>query len=171
MSSQFLPRRRFLSVAAGAALLATGGRSAARDSLRVLVGSSAGSVPDVVARRIAERLAAIDGRSVLVDNRTGAAGRLAIHELRQSAADGTTLLLAPGAVATMHPAIYAQPGYDARTDLLPVSTAAELALALAVGPAVPASVTSVRAFVEWARSPGAQPSFGSPGYKLTKIRS
>jgi tripartite-type tricarboxylate transporter receptor subunit TctC len=162
MSTQLMPRRRFVAAAAGAALSLTAGRSAARDSLRMLVGSSAGSVPDVVARRIAERLG-IAGRSVLVDNRTGAAGRLAINELRQSAADGTTLLLAPGAVATMYPAIYAQPGYDARADLLPVSTAAELTLALAAGLGVPASVTSVRAFVDWAKSPGAQPSFGSPG--------
>jgi len=157
-----MPRRRFVAAAAGAALSLAAGRSAARSSLRVLVGSSAGSVPDAVARRIAERLAT-GGRSALVDNRVGAAGRLAINELRQSAADGTTLLLAPGAVATMYPAIYAQSGYDARADLLPVSTAAELTLALAVGPGVPASVTSLRTFVDWANSPAAQPSFGSPG--------
>lgn len=162
MSTLLQSRRWFVATAAGTALSLAAGRSAARDSLRVLVGSSAGSVPDVVARRIAGRLAT-GGRSVLVDNRTGAAGRLAINELRQSAADGTTLLLAPGAVATMYPAIYAQPGYDARADLLPVSTAAELTLALAVGPGVPASITSLRAFVDWASSPATQPSFGSPG--------
>jgi tripartite-type tricarboxylate transporter receptor subunit TctC len=162
MSTLLMPRRRFVAAAAGAALSLAAGRSAASDALRVLVGSPAGSVPDVVARRIAERLAG-GGRSVLVDNRAGAAGRLAINELRQSGADGTTLLLAPGAVATMYPAIYAQPGYDARADLLPVSTAAELTLALAAGPGVPSSVTSLRAFVDWARSAGARPSFGSPG--------
>lgn len=162
MPTPFLPRRRFVMAGAGAALCLAAGRSRGRPSLRVLVGSPAGSVPDVVARRIAERLASA-GRGVLVDNRPGAAGRLAINELRQAGPEGATLLLAPGAVATMYPAIYAQPGYDARADLLPVSTAAELTLALGVGPVVPASVTSVRDFVTWMKSPGAQPSFGSPG--------
>lgn len=162
MSRLSIQRRRIVAAAASAALGLAAGRSLAQSPLRVLVGSSPGSVPDVVARRIAERLAA-GGRTVVVDNRTGAAGRLAIQELRQAGTAGTTLLLAPGAVATMYPAIYAQPGYDAGTDLLPVSTAAELALALAVGPAVPASADTLRAFIDWARAPDAQPSFGSPG--------
>jgi len=98
------------------------GRAAVPSPLRILVGSTPGSVPDLVARRIAERLGRED-RVVLVDNRMGAAGRLAINALRSAPADGTTLLLAPGAIATMYPAIYAQPGYDAQADLLPVSTA------------------------------------------------
>lgn len=162
MSTLSLSRRRFLAAGTGAALGLAPGRGSARPSLRLLVGSMAGSVPDVVARRIAERLADA-GRGVLVDNRPGAAGRLAINELRQAGPEGATLLLAPGAVATMYPAIYTQPGYDARADLRPVSTAAELTLAMAIGPAVPASVNSVRDFVAWTRSPGAQASFGSPG--------
>jgi tripartite-type tricarboxylate transporter receptor subunit TctC len=163
MTRACLPRRRIIvATVAAAALSAAAGRSSARSALRILVGSSPGSVPDIVARRIAERLGAA-GRSVVVDNRTGAAGRLAISELRQSPADGTTLLLAPGAVATMYPAIYVQAGYDAQATLLPVSTAAELSLALAVGPAVPDTVTSLAALVDWARAQAAGPGFGSPG--------
>ena len=157
-----VPRRLFVAAAAAWALVPVTGRAAAPSPLRILVGSTPGSVPDLVARRIAERLGRED-RVVLVDNRMGAAGRLAISGLRSAPADGTTLLLAPGAIATMYPAIYAQPGYDAQADLLPVSTAAELRLALAVGAGVPGSVTSLRAFVEWAMAPGSQPSFGSPG--------
>ncbi len=161
-SIPLVARRRLMAATAAAALVAMAGRAAAQSPLRILVGSTPGSVPDLVARRIAERLAR-ENRAVFVENRTGAAGRLAIQGLRGAPADGTTLLLAPGAVATMYPAIYAQPGYDARADLLPVSTAAELGLALAVGNKVPATVTSLSSFVDWARTPGSQPSVGSPG--------
>lgn len=97
-----VPRRLFVAAAAACALVSMTGRAAAPSTLRILVGSTPGSVPDLVARRIAERLGRED-RVVLVDNRMGAAGRLAINGLRSAPADGTILLLAPGAIATMYP--------------------------------------------------------------------
>ncbi len=149
--------------AAAAALWRTPLATAQASTPRILVGSSAGSIPDIVARRYAERLEARTGRPVLVENRVGAAGQVAIATLRSSLPDGNTLLLAPGAVATVYPAIYPRLGYDAAKDLVPMSLAAELHLALGVGPAVPESVKSVAEFVAWARATPEQPTFGSPG--------
>lgn len=163
-----LHRRGLLRALSGtAALLALGATGAARAqpnaTTRILVGSSAGSVPDLVARRVAERMALHSGRTFVVENRTGAAGQIAISALRSAPPDGGTLLLAPGAIATMYPAIYPRLTYDPDRDLQPVSTAAELSLALAVGSAVPDSVHDLRDFVAWARSNASQANFGSPG--------
>lgn len=99
------------------------GRAAAPSTHRILEGSTPGSVPDLVVRRIVERLSRED-RAVLIDNRMGAAGRLAINALRSAPADGTTLLLAPGSIATMYPAVYPQPPARWQTyALLPRSSA------------------------------------------------
>ena len=147
------------------ALLRSGPAQAATlpATLRILCSGPAGSIPDTVARRYAEHLTGRLAANVLVDNRVGAAGQLAIAALRQSAADGTTMLLAQGAVATVYPSLYAKLGYDPAIDLKPVSLAAEATLALAVGPAVPASVATLREFIDWGRRNPSLSNFGSPG--------
>ena len=132
-------------------------------TLRILCSGPAGSIPDIVARRYAERLTGRLAGQVLVDNRAGAAGRIAVQALRQAAPDGATLLLAQGAVATVYPSLYARLDYDPAVDLKPVSVAAEATLALAVGPAVPASVASLREFIAWTARNPALANFGSPG--------
>lgn len=131
--------------------------------LRILAGASPGSIPDVIARRYAEQLAARLGRPVTVENRAGAAGRVAIGALRQAPADGSTLLLAAGAVASIYPYLFRELGYDPNTDLRPLSVAAEATLGLAVGPAVPAAVRDLNGLLSWARAHPAATTFGSPG--------
>lgn len=155
---------------AALALLTTAGLAARRPAFaqaptlqRIIVGFAAGSIPDMVARRYAERLSAAQGRPVIVDNRAGAAGRLAIAALRQAPADGSVWLLAPGAAVTIAPYIFRQPGYDADRDLLPASLAAETSYGIAVGPAVPAAVTDLRGFLDWARANPAQLSLAHTG--------
>ena len=132
-------------------------------TLRILCSGPAGSIPDTVARRYAESLTGRLAANVLVDNRAGAAGQLAIATLRQSAPDGATMLLAQGAIATVYPSLYAKLGYDPAVDLTPVSLAAEATLGLAVGPAVPASVATLRELIAWARRNPGLANFASPG--------
>ena len=120
-------------------------------------------MPDIVARRYAEHLSARYPGGVIVDNRAGAAGRIAVAALKQAAPDGNTWLLAQGAVATVYPHLYDKLAYDPVADLRPVSMAAEALLGLAVGPAVPDSVVTLEQLVDWLRSHPAQASYGSPG--------
>ncbi len=158
-------RRRLIQGLPGLLLpaLTTMGPAAwAQTVTRILLGFRGGTLPDQVARRFAERLSAT-GRVVSLDARFGAEGRAAITELRSAVPDGGTLLLAPGAIATLYPALYRKPGYDERTDLAPVSTVAEMSLGLAAGPSVPASVDSLQAFIQWCRIPGTRVTIGSPG--------
>ncbi|MDO9501156.1 tripartite tricarboxylate transporter substrate-binding protein [Falsiroseomonas sp.] len=131
--------------------------------LRILSGASPGSIPDVIARRYAEQLAARLGRPVVVENRGGAAGRVAVGALRQAPADGSTLLLGAGAVASIYPYLFRELGYDPDADLRPVSVAAEATLGLAVGPAVPATVRGLNELRDWTRANPAVANFGSPG--------
>lgn len=121
--------------------------NAARDgSMRILCSGPAGSIPDLVAHAIGEQLPATLGARAVVDNRPGAEGQLSVGALKNAPADGSTLLLAQGAIATVYLFLYARLGYDAAVDLQPVSLVAETALALAVGPAVPADVATLADF-------------------------
>jgi len=131
--------------------------------LRILCTAPGGTVPDIIARRYAEQLSPRYPGGVIVDNRAGAAGRIAVAALKQAAPDGNTWLLAQGAVATVYPHLYDKLAYDPVADLRPMSMAAEAVLGLAVGPAVPDSVGTLGQLVDWLRSHPAQASYGSPG--------
>lgn len=133
------------------------------DPLRILCSGPAGSIPDLIARAVAEQLPATLGRRALVDNRPGAAGRISVSALKAAPADGSTLLLAQGAIATVYPHLYARLGYDPDADLRPVCLASEMPIGLAVGPSVPAEVVSLAGFIAWLRSHPSQANFGSPG--------
>lgn len=152
------------ALAALAALPFSRHASATRDGpMRLLCSGPAGSIPDLVARAVGEQLSATTGQRSLVDNRPGAAGQLSVMALKAAPADGSTLLLAQGAIATVYPFLYARLGYDPLTDLQPVSLASEMSLALAVGPAVPAEVATLADFLEWLRRHPAAANVGSPG--------
>ena len=137
--------------------------SATLDTLRLLCTGPAGSIPDTVARRSAEQLTGPHAKRVWVDNRPGAAGQIAVSALKAAPADGSTLLLAQGAVATIYPYLYPKLGYDPVLDLKPVSLAGEMTLGLAVGPAVPAAVTTVFELVDWMRRYPQLANVASPG--------
>ncbi|MEO6276870.1 tripartite tricarboxylate transporter substrate-binding protein [Roseateles sp.] len=159
-----LTRRDLLQGLAGAALAAAQPLQAAPDGvLRLLCSGPAGSIPDIVARALSEPLALALGRRVIVDNRPGAAGQLSVGALKAAPADGSTLLVAQGAIATVYPALYTHLAYDPDVDLKPVSLASEMPLALAVGPAVPSAVATLADFIAWLRGHPAAANIGSPG--------
>lgn len=131
----------------------------------LLVGGAPGSVPDIMVRPIAERLSAALGQPVVVDNRPGAAGSIAMSALVQSAADGHTVALATMSQAVFNAYLFAKLPYDPLRDLEPVSPLVTGAMALAAHPSFPAN--SLGEFVALAKSqPGkyfvAIPQSGSP---------
>jgi tripartite-type tricarboxylate transporter receptor subunit TctC len=162
-------RRRFLRAGAGGlgalATLSFGQLAGAArgDPMRILCSGPAGSIPDLVARAVADQLMITAAQRAVVDNRPGAAGQLSVGALKSAVADGSTLLLAQGAIATVYPYLYAKLAYDPAVDLQPVSLASEMPLALAVGPAVPTEVTTLAGFMIWLRNHPAQANIGSPG--------
>ena len=136
---------------------------AAGTALHLLCSGPPGSIPDTMARRLGEQLGLSAGQRVIVDNRAGAAGQLAVAALKSGPLDGSVLLLAQGAIASLYPVLYPKLAYDPVADLAPVSLAGEMTLALAVGPAVPPQVVSLADLLAWLRSHPAQANIGSPG--------
>jgi tripartite-type tricarboxylate transporter receptor subunit TctC len=133
------------------------------EQLHMLCSGPPGSIPDIVARRVAEQVSTRYAQRISVENRPGAAGQIAVAALKSAPADGSTILLAQGAVATAYPYLYAKLAYDPVLDLQPVSTAGEMTLALAIGPAVPESVRNLADFIEWMRRNPKLANVASPG--------
>jgi tripartite-type tricarboxylate transporter receptor subunit TctC len=162
-------RRRFLragvgGLAAWAALPFSQHAGAARgDPMHILCSGPPGSIPDLVARAVADQLFVTRGQRAVVDNRPGAAGQISVGALKAAAADGSTLLLAQGAIATVYPYLYAKLAYDPAVDLKPITLASEMLLGLAVGPAVPTEVNTLGDFMAWMRKHPAKANIGSPG--------
>ncbi len=140
--------------------LAANGQSLDRPA-RIIVPLAAGSTSDLVARLIAESIYAATGRSIIVENKPGASGRVAIASLKQATPDGTTLLMAPIALPVLIPLTAKNVDYDPAVDLVPVAQVAEYAIALAVRSDHPAR--TMREYVAWARANPARASLGSPG--------
>ena len=130
--------------------------------LTMLVGFPAGGAPDVVARAVSAGVRN-HGYQAIVENKAGAGGRLATDLLLGAPADGSTVMLVPGGNLTLYPHIYTKLRYDGLKDFAPLATACEFQFALAVGPAVPASVKTLSDFVAWAKANPGRAQFGSPG--------
>jgi tripartite-type tricarboxylate transporter receptor subunit TctC len=131
--------------------------------VKILCGFPPGGTTDMVSRRVADKLRANGyAKVVLVENRAGVGGRLAVEELRRQPADGTAMLLTPASMVTLYPHIYTRLSYR-HDDVTPVCTACNLEFGFGVGPAVPDSVKTLPAFLDWARANPAKANYGSPG--------
>ena len=119
----------------------------------LLVGGAPGSPPDAMARPVAHKLAEALGRPVVVDNKAGAAGSLAIAALVNSAPDGHTLALATMSQAVFNKYLFAKLAYDPVRDLEPVAPLVTGAMMLAAHPSFGAR--SLATSSPW---PGASPA-------------
>jgi tripartite-type tricarboxylate transporter receptor subunit TctC len=148
------------AVAVGAPSLADA-QSRAKQPLRIIVPIPTGGQSDVVARLVAEALRERLGQPVVVENRPGASGRIAVDALRSAAADGATLLFAPIAVPVLVPLVFKDVSYDPQKDFAPVSQVATYGFAFAVAADHPAQ--TLPEFVAWAKANSARATFGTPG--------
>ncbi|MES2957540.1 MAG: Bug family tripartite tricarboxylate transporter substrate binding protein [Pseudomonadota bacterium] len=156
-----IDRRQF--TLASAALVAVGStRAQALDTARVLCGFPPGGTTDAVSRRVADKLRGTLAKTMLVDNKPGAGGRLAVEELKRSPNDGSVLLLTPAAMITLYPHLYTKLAYGIE-DVTPVCTACQIGFGFGVGPAVPESVKTLKDFLAWAKANPTAANYGSPG--------
>ncbi|HJQ56452.1 MAG TPA: tripartite tricarboxylate transporter substrate-binding protein [Vineibacter sp.] len=133
------------------------------DELKILVGFPPGGTADVAARQLADKLAPSFARSAIVDNRPGAAGRIAIETLKTARPDGRTLLLTPASTVTIYPTVYKRLSYNPETDVEPVSLACTFVHGFAVGPMVPEAVKTLADFAAWAKANPDKANCGNPG--------
>jgi tripartite-type tricarboxylate transporter receptor subunit TctC len=159
-------RRHLLLAAASAALaaLAVPLTAAAQDKpvIRILVGLPPGGGTDAIARVVADRLPALLGQPVIIENRIGAGGRLAADELMRARPDGLTYMIAPNATPTFQTLVFGpQLKWDLWRDFTPVASLASYPLGMAVG--LHTGAGDVRQFIAWVKDHPAQASFGTPG--------
>ena len=100
---------------------------------KIIVGFPAGGSFDAIARLIADKAKNELNRPVVVDNKVGAGGRIAVDALKSSPADGSVVMLGPDALTALYPFTFKKLGYDPKKDLVPIGTVAEFAFSFAVG--------------------------------------
>ncbi len=111
-----------------------------------------GSGPDIRARQLGQKLAEQWGQPVVVENRAGAGGRLAMEQVARGAPDGYTLVMAGQSAVTIAPHLE-KLRYDPLKDFTPVSRTGKGAIVLVVNADLP--VRSVAELVDYAnRNPG-----------------
>ena len=128
--------------------------------VRIIFPFTAGGSGDALARHIAEHLRNALNQPVIVENRTGAQGRLGVQAVKTAAPDGKTLLLTPIAPMSVYQHVYKDLQYDPVADFEPVSQVATFDFALAVGPQVPAK--SLKELVAWVKSNPDKGNYGTP---------
>ena len=160
-----MQRRNLLLTAAALSLPAVHSRAqtgADKPPLRILVGFPPGGSADIIARLLAERLPAqLGGQALVVENKAGAAGRIAIEALKNSAADGNTLIIMPSGPVVLFPHVYKKLGYDPVKDLAPISQLAGFQFCVVSGPK--SNVRNVAEMLAKAKADPSTATYGSSG--------
>lgn len=159
-----MKRRHFLSAGA-VSLVGVGTWAQAQQNIRFVTGFQVGGSTDLLARTIAAALQDILGRSVIVDNRTGASGRLAMELVRAAKPGEDVFVVAPQGSLTLFPHIYKNLRYDPVEDFTPISRLITFDYALTVGPGTPAR--SIAEYVNWAAAHPTNATFASAGAGTT----
>ncbi|MCC6380798.1 MAG: tripartite tricarboxylate transporter substrate binding protein [Burkholderiales bacterium] len=117
--------RRIRSRALGALFALAAATAAAQGyptkPIRLLVPLAAGSTADIVSRFGGQELSKALGQPVVIENKPGAGGTIAMAELARAAPDGYTIAFASQGTLVFNQAIYAKPGYDSLKDFAPVA--------------------------------------------------
>src|SRR5262245_62576674 len=121
-----LPRRNFLHLAAGAAALPAMPHIAVAQSyptrpVNLVVFVPAGATPDIIARLVGQSLSQRIGQSIVIDNRPGAGGNLALQAVARAPADGYTLLMV-GTPHAINVTLYEKSAVTVTRDIVPVDS-------------------------------------------------
>ncbi|WP_234266018.1 tripartite tricarboxylate transporter substrate-binding protein [Hydrogenophaga sp. NFH-34] len=155
-------RRTVIGLLASAAVAAAMPLSAsAQDTpAKILVGFPAGGSFDIIARVLAEKIKVELNRPVVVDNKPGAGGRIAVDVLKAAPNDGSVVMLGPDALRSLYPFTFKKLSYDPVKDLVPIGTVSEFAFAIASG--ADPKANTLADFVDWAKKNPTKANFGIP---------
>ena len=163
-----ITKRGFLSLACGASLasVAPAGWQPAqsqilRSAARIPVGFPPGGSTDVIARLVAREMREY-ASSVIVENRSGAGGQVALESLKAAPSDGSVFIITPVAPLTLYPHVFKRIKYDPLRDFVPVTTVSAVPYVLTIGPKVPPNVKTLADFISWCRANPLEATYGSP---------
>jgi tripartite-type tricarboxylate transporter receptor subunit TctC len=114
----------------------------------VIVPFGAGSVTDLLARIMAQRLGTAMGQTFVVDNKAGADGNIGAAYVAAAAPDGYTLLMGAASTNAINPSLHKNLKFNALRDFTPITNVAGVPNVLVVGPQVPAR--TVKEFIQLA---------------------
>ena len=120
-----------------------------------------GGTTDVLARTIADPLGKVLKQTVVVENRSGAAGRIGTENVIRSEPDGYTLGIATVSSHAVTPVVYDNISYDVTSDLVPITRLASVPNVLTISPSVPA--TDMKSFIALLKSQPNHYTYGSAG--------
>ena len=130
-------------------------------TIKFIVPYAVGGLPDIVIRRVGQRLSEKIGQPVVIDNLPGAGGINAGQALMNLPADGYNFIFSDSAMLSITPLVFSKVPYDVKKDFLPISYVAKAPFFLAVNPKVPAK--SLEEFIQLAKSKPGEVSCGSSG--------
>ncbi|HEY8357669.1 MAG TPA: tripartite tricarboxylate transporter substrate binding protein, partial [Ramlibacter sp.] len=165
----FPPRRRLLALAAGAALALAAFGAAAQSfptkAVTLVVPFPPGGTTDIVARVIAEGMAAELKQPVVVENRAGAGGNVGAESVARARADGYTLLVSTAGPLAINHHLYARQGYEPVRDFAPVALLGMVPIMLVTGVQQP--FKTVPELIAYAKANPGKISYGSQGNGTT----
>lgn len=145
--------------------LAQGASPLPPGNVTVVVAFPAGGPLDTVARLMSDKMSTRMGRSVVVENRAGAAGNIGAGVVARAEPNGLTWLMSVDSLWTVNPHLGAAPNFDLDKDLTPISQVGRVILMLAVNPKVPArSWTELQAHAKTKSLNFGSAGIGSPGH-------
>ncbi|WP_353235236.1 tripartite tricarboxylate transporter substrate binding protein [Diaphorobacter ruginosibacter] len=156
------------AVAASLALAVLPGAASAQSAeafpskpFRLLVGFAPGGSNDIIARVIGPRLSEALGQQVIVENRPGASGNIAVDGMLRAPRDGHTMMVCATGTLAIQPYMTKNLPYDADNDIIPVIHLVNAPLMMLVNTAVP--VKDVNEFVAYAKAHPGTINFASSG--------
>ena len=153
-------RRGIATVACLGFAVAAGAQPYPAKPVRVLLGFPPGAGVDITTRLVTSKMSESLGRQFIVDNRSGAAGNIAVEVAARAAPDGYTLLGVTAAAAVSQSA-YAKAPYDLVREFVPIAMMASAPFGVAVHPSVPAK--SLKELIALAKAKPGQLSYATPG--------
>ena len=140
-------KRRHLLAAATAALavpsLARTDTKYPERTIRLVVPFAPAGPTDIIGRMAAEKMTALLGQTMIVDNKAGAAGSIGAMEVKNAKPDGYSLLFATSSTHAINPTAFVKPPYDPIKDFTPISSICVNPLVLVTNPSMPDSVTGL----------------------------
>ena len=147
----------FILAASLTALLCSAAQ--AQEPIRLIFPFAAGGSGDTIARLLADKMRASLDRNVIVETRTGGAGRIGVMAVKHAPADGNTLLFTPVAPLAVYQHVYKALDYDPLADFRPVAQVGTFDFGVAVGSKGPQSLKDL---VAAAKANPAQANYGIP---------
>jgi tripartite-type tricarboxylate transporter receptor subunit TctC len=129
-------------------------------TIKFIITHPAGGLPDTVARIVGKRMQERMNQTIVVENRSGANGGIAVQALASAPADGTTFVVTDGAILSINPQLYPKLSYNPK-EVLPIAALATAPLFLAVHPSMP--VSTMKEFIEHVKANPGKYNIGSSG--------